>query len=182
MAVSRETTRPGLSLPDAEFPEDDVEEVFDIDPADQPAQRKGRPAEFLSGQFLAPPDHVDAAAKRPDCLLQQLALPCAADQASLAGPEIVVREADQGGDQFRNPIAAGGRDPELRMPASLALLRTVEVDLVAHQPDRRRTFMSHLPLGGIGQPQYEIRLCGTGAGAPHPLLFDWVLGLANARS
>jgi hypothetical protein len=36
-------------LPDAKIPEDRVEDILDIDPAEQPADRVGRDAEVLGG-------------------------------------------------------------------------------------------------------------------------------------
>src|SRR5262249_53286295 len=46
------------SLPDAEFPEDHVENILDIDAPEQPAERIGRQSQILRGELLATTDHV----------------------------------------------------------------------------------------------------------------------------
>ena len=56
--------------------------------------------------------------------------------------EIILREPDQGRDQFRQPVAAAGRNLQIRRApprrsADRPTRPLVEIDLVAHQPDRR---------------------------------------------
>ena len=53
-------SREGL-LTYTELPEDDVENVLDIHPPQQPAQRMRRRPQFFRRQLLTLPDHLDAA-------------------------------------------------------------------------------------------------------------------------
>jgi hypothetical protein len=43
----------GLLLSNTEFAEDDIEDVFDVDPAKQSAEGIGRSPELLGGEFFA---------------------------------------------------------------------------------------------------------------------------------
>src|SRR5215468_2870114 len=101
------------SLPDAEFPEDHVENILDIDAPEQPAERIGRQSQILRGELLATTDHVHAPLQRVRGLLQQLPLPLPADQPALARFKIIPCERDQGGDQFRDAVTPPRGNPEL---------------------------------------------------------------------
>ena len=61
---------------DAEIPENHVQDVLDVDPADQPPERVSRQPQFLGDQFLARACTSDRAAQGDvRRLLQQLPLP-----------------------------------------------------------------------------------------------------------
>src|SRR3954464_14620871 len=109
-----------------------------------------RGPEFFSGQFLTPPRDRNTATQRICRVPQQFALPGSADQACFARAKIVLGESDQSGNQLGNSVPAAGRDIETRRPLLLPLFLLplslllghwptgcIEVDLVAHQPDRR---------------------------------------------
>jgi hypothetical protein len=49
-----------VSFSYAELTEDDVEQVLDIHPAEQFAQRERSHAQFLRRKFFADPDSIDA--------------------------------------------------------------------------------------------------------------------------
>ena len=49
----------GILLTDTELAEDDIENVLDINPAEQPSEGVGRGPELFGGQFLALADHGD---------------------------------------------------------------------------------------------------------------------------
>ena len=89
-----------------EFPEDHVEDILDVHPPQQPPEGMRGAPKFLCRQFLTLPDDIYAAMQRNRCLLQQLALPDAADQPSLAGAEIILDESHQGRNQVRHPVPA----------------------------------------------------------------------------
>ena len=65
-----------------EFAKDHVENIFHVDPAKQPSQGDCRPSQFLRSQFLPATDDGNAAMQHSRCLLQQLPLPLASDQAA----------------------------------------------------------------------------------------------------
>src|SRR6266403_2036826 len=96
-------------------------------------------AKLLSRQLLALPDRINAAAQRNRRLLQQLPLPDAADQSAFAGAEKTLREPDQGRNQLRQSVPAfrGNLEPGLACRLGHWATRGIEIDLVAHQPDRR---------------------------------------------
>ena len=69
------------SFADAEIAEDHVENVLDVDPAGQPAERPGGQPQFLGHQLLAPDGpSAQRAFERADGLLQRPALPLAGDE------------------------------------------------------------------------------------------------------
>src|SRR6478672_11996577 len=161
----------GILLPHAKFPGDHVENVLDIDPAKQPPQRVGRRPKFLGGEFLALPYHLKATEQRSDRLLQQFALPRPADQSALARAEISLSETDKARYQFRDALPPASRDPEHGQSIRPRLVGQwptgAEIDLVAHQPDRRSTPVRNLLSQRIGEPQHQIRLRRTRPGATH---------------
>ena len=53
------------SFTDAEVAEDDVEDVLDVDPAGQPAERGGRNPQFLGDELLAALLAFGAFSQRP---------------------------------------------------------------------------------------------------------------------
>jgi hypothetical protein len=55
---------------DTKLPKNCVEDVFDINPAEQPTQKIGRPAQLLRDQFLTLPDRQEAPLQRARRLLQ----------------------------------------------------------------------------------------------------------------
>src|SRR5436190_23225848 len=83
-----------ILLPYTKLPEDDIENVFHVNPAEQPPQGKRRCPQLLGGQFLALADHGDAALERIRRPLHELPLPLARNQASSASPDTILREAD----------------------------------------------------------------------------------------
>src|SRR6516162_4211600 len=101
------------SLPDAEVPEDHVENILHIDAPEQPAERIGRHSQIFRGELLAATDHVHAPLQRVRGLLQQLPLPLPADQPTLARSKIIPCERDQGGDQFGDAVTPPRGNPEL---------------------------------------------------------------------
>jgi hypothetical protein len=48
------------SLANTEIPEDHVEDILDIDPPEQPAQRSGRASQILGRELRSAADHIDA--------------------------------------------------------------------------------------------------------------------------
>ena len=93
----------------AELPEDDVENVFDIHPPQEPAQCVSRAAQFLCRQFLTLSDDLDASSQRDGHILLKLTLAGPTDQAGLTGAEIALGELDQCCDQLRQTIASAPR-------------------------------------------------------------------------
>src|ERR1700733_11409791 len=93
-----------------------IQDVLDIDPAEQSPERMGRTAQLLGGELLAVRHHLYAALQRNRCLLQQFSLPLPSDQAALPRPEIIPRECHQRCDQILNPVAPPGGNPELYFP------------------------------------------------------------------
>ena len=140
-------------LSDTELPEDDVENVFDINPAEQPAQRIGCGPELLRGEFFALANHCDGAPQRICGLPDQHPLPLARDRACLARTEIALGESNQRRDQLRQSGAAPGGNPELgQWPTSAigrAGGRSHQVDLVADEPDRRISLMPDFAAIGM---------------------------------
>src|SRR6267154_4631057 len=90
------------------LPEDHVQDILNVHPSQQPSQRVRGGAELLGREFLACPNDFYAATQRKGRILQQLALPGSANQPALAGAKIILRESDQGRDQFGKPVAAAG--------------------------------------------------------------------------
>jgi hypothetical protein len=98
--VSRETTGPAqamfhvkqppdkmnekILLTNTEIPKDHIQNIFDVDPPQEPPQGMNRDPQVLRGEFLTLPNRIYAALKRNYCLLQQFSLPLPADQAALA--------------------------------------------------------------------------------------------------
>src|ERR1700722_19455784 len=101
--MNKETTIVIL-LSYTEFPENDVEYVLHVDPAQQPAQGHSRTSQFLRGQFLTPANHVCAALQRSRSFAQQFPLPLPADQTVLPGTEKVMRKRHKRRNQFLNPV------------------------------------------------------------------------------
>src|SRR5690242_8589113 len=96
-----------------ELAEDDIEDVFNIDPTEQPAKGVRCGPEFFGGEFLALADHGDRPAQRICRVLDEHPLPLPCDQASFAAAKIVLRETHQGLDQFGETGAVPGGNPEL---------------------------------------------------------------------
>src|SRR4051812_27453704 len=101
--VSKKGKEPSLTY--TELTEDNVENVFDIHPAEQPSQRMRRRAKFFRCQLFALPNHLDTALKRSHRLLQQFPLPGPADQPALGAAKVALGEIDQCRDQLRHAIA-----------------------------------------------------------------------------
>ena len=59
-----------ILLADTELPEDHVEDVLNIDPAEQPSQRVGGHSQILGGQFFTLTQHHDTAPERLSRLSQ----------------------------------------------------------------------------------------------------------------
>src|SRR5262245_28739780 len=89
-------------------------------------------------------------------------MPLPHDQAPFASAKIVLRKAHQRLDQLGEASAASGGNPELGHWPTLGIDRRGtwpdEIDLVAHQPDRRRAVIFDRRACGVGEPQHEIRL------------------------
>ena len=73
-----------LLLAYTELPENLIEDILDIDPAEQPPERMRRRPQILRDEFLALSDRIHAAPQRSRRFAQQCALPLPADQSSLA--------------------------------------------------------------------------------------------------
>src|SRR5262249_8985452 len=97
---------PGAALlSDTELPEDHVQDILDVDPAQQSPQRCRRRPQILRGQLLALPDRGQTALKRSRSILQQPSLAFPSDESALILPEVVGRKTDQGCDQIPDSIA-----------------------------------------------------------------------------
>src|ERR1700690_517430 len=103
-----------LLLAYTEFPENHIQDILHVDPPEQPPEGIRRHSQILGGQFLALADGGNAALQRSRGLLQQLPLPLPSNQAVVAEAEIVLREPDQGGNQFPDPITPARRNAEIR--------------------------------------------------------------------
>src|SRR5262245_57758342 len=79
----------GLLLSNTEFAEDDIEDVFDVDPTEQSAEGIGRGPELLGSEFFALTHHSDRPAQRIGGVLHKHPLPLPRDQATLATAKIV---------------------------------------------------------------------------------------------
>ena len=66
-----------------EFPEDYIEHVLHVDPAQQPSQDSSRAPQFLRRKLLTSIHHRYAAMQHSSRLLQQFSLPRPADQTTL---------------------------------------------------------------------------------------------------
>src|SRR5882724_3073792 len=127
--------------------------------------------QILGYKFLALSHRINAALQRTCCLLQQPALALSADQTSLTGAEIILSEHDQASDQFLETVTATCRYPQLALPLDSFLAwvghwpSRVEVDLVAHQPDRCWAFVRDPLIRCVGQPQHQVRLFRPRTGA-----------------
>ena len=135
----------GILLPYTKLPENHVEDILDIHPAQQPSQANAPPPGVPRRPVPRPfPTDIDAAPQRSCGLRNKFPLPRPADQPPSLRAKIVLREANQGRDQLRQPVTPAGRNPELgrcRRPWPIGQCRRpagVEIDLVAHQPNRRR--------------------------------------------
>src|SRR6478672_5494782 len=93
---------------DAEVSENHIQNILDIDPAEQASQGVGRGPQILRGKFLALIEHRNAALQRRGRLLQQTPLSRPGDQATLALPKKILRKNHQSRDQRRNAVATGG--------------------------------------------------------------------------
>src|ERR1700733_6789902 len=99
-----------------EFSKDDIENVLDINPAQQPPQRNRRPSQFFRSEFLTASNHRNAAMQHIRRLPQQFPLPLAPDQTVLARPEKIPRKDHDSRDQLLDAISPGRRNSELRPP------------------------------------------------------------------
>src|SRR5665647_222395 len=88
-----------------EFPENHIKDFLDVNPAEQASQGMSGHSQLLCGEFLTLTDDLYAVLQGRRCLLQQFTLPLPPDQAALARTEIIPRKANQGCDQFLDPIA-----------------------------------------------------------------------------
>src|ERR1700726_983487 len=138
------------SLADTELAEDYVEDVLDIDPAEQPAERvRGRPQIFRD-QFLSLPDGSDAPPQRKRCLLQQSTLTLPRDQRALVRTKKILRKGNHGCDQVSDAVTMPSGNPEPALSRRIGFRRgcflTLEIDLVAHQPNRRAAIVLRRPF------------------------------------
>jgi hypothetical protein len=77
-----------VSLANAKIAEDDVENVFDIDSAGQPAQGSPGEPQFLRHHILARRQSLaDGTVQGCEHILQRVAVPCASHQCRFAGAE-----------------------------------------------------------------------------------------------
>src|ERR1700685_2943593 len=90
-----------------EFPKDDVENVLDINPAQQSPQRNRRPSQFFRSEFLTAFNHRNAALQHIRRLPQQFPVSLAPDQTVLARPEKIPRKDHDGRNQLLNAIPSG---------------------------------------------------------------------------
>src|SRR5262245_61570793 len=109
--VNRSNEGPLLS--DTEFAEDDIEDVFDVDPTEQSAKGIRRSPELLGRELFALTHNGDRPAQRVGRILDEHPLALPRDQSSLASAEIALRETHQRLDQFGQAYAAPGGNPEL---------------------------------------------------------------------
>ena len=129
-----------ILLSDTKITKDLVQDILDVDPTEQSAQRIGGRPQLLGGEFLALLEHRHAALQRSHGLLQQFALPLPADQATLLRAEIFLRKPDQRRRSIPRSHRPGCAEiPNSSCPAAAPRRRApgVEIDLVAYRPDRR---------------------------------------------
>src|ERR1700761_6943349 len=99
-------------LTDAKFPENLVQNVFDIDAPQQTPERVRRRPQLFSHQLFALPGDCQAAAQGVAGFVEQSPLPLTANQTVLARPKIVLRKRSERADQFRDAVALARGDPE----------------------------------------------------------------------
>src|ERR1700722_4348293 len=99
-------------LTNAEFLENHVQDIFDVNPPEQAAERLSRRPQLFRQKFFPRSHRRYAALKRIRSVLQQFSLPLAADQGPLARPEIIPHKRRESGNQLRNSIASAGRNSE----------------------------------------------------------------------
>src|ERR1043166_6238468 len=103
----------GLLLPYTEFPENLVQDVFNVNSPKQPSERlRRRPQIFRDELLPLSARGIYAALQRSRRLAQQCALPLPADQPAFVGTDIDPCEADQRRDQPVHAIAASRRNLE----------------------------------------------------------------------
>src|SRR6478736_6257324 len=151
----------------------------------------GGSPEVLGGEFVALPDDPYAAPQRSRRLLQQLSLPLPTNQATLTRAEIFLGEGDQACDQFGDAITPTAGNPVFgQWPTALIQwptssiegprLGSIEIDLVANQPDRRGALVRDPLIECVGQPQHQVRLPSARPRTTNALLLHGILALANA--
>ena len=83
-------------LPDAEVPEDDVEQILHIHPAGKPTKGIRRPTQPLRTQFERPIVSQRLGQGAP-AILQSHPMPCPRDEAAIAGIHPFAGELGQSG-------------------------------------------------------------------------------------
>src|SRR5260370_2496682 len=80
------------SLTYTKFAEDHVQDILDVDPAEQPAERPSRHPQLLRRQFLTFLNRRHTALHRHGRRLQKFALPLPTDQAALPRATLIWRQ------------------------------------------------------------------------------------------
>src|SRR5579871_203930 len=107
--VSRETRL----LPDAKFPEDLVEHVFDIDRARDPADRTNREAEIFSNELSRSILFAAGPRQRRQRIFQSTAMTLTRQHSQFWRVfEFGARAQSNGINQFAEPLARCSRDPQ----------------------------------------------------------------------
>src|SRR5208282_3807082 len=76
------------SFTNAEIPENHIKDIFDIDPAGEPPQRRRSRAQFFGDEFLSPSVLSQGAIERRDRFLQRPSMAYAGNDARLRRREI----------------------------------------------------------------------------------------------
>src|SRR5690242_1861832 len=105
LRIRAEFPNPEWLFPNAELAEDHVEQILDVDPAEQLSERERRHPQLLRGELLSKLHRLEAPPQCDGSFLKQLSLSLACDQAGFVGTEEVARERNQRVDQLGNPIS-----------------------------------------------------------------------------
>src|SRR5215203_2310452 len=156
-----------LSLANTELAEDNIENVFDVNTAEQPAQGKVSGAQILRREFLSLLHRLNAAMQRSRGIHQQraLALPC--DEGTLVRAQRVLGECNDPGQQVADAIASARRNVKTsrtrfgsenadRVRSRRASLLLHQVDLVPNPPDGRLTIIRLGFVLRVAHPQHQV--------------------------
>src|SRR5512132_2075460 len=183
ICVSRETSPP-RSLTDAEFAEDRIQDVVDVDSSGNPAQRRDgctqllrrglvgvRMAEATQGITAAPQMSAMADARQ-----RRSITPVA--RSTHAPGELAQQVGYARPGQRRNDDGVAAADASGR-------LDTIQVALVEHRdriivPQAGGLLVERGPPFAVEDEKAKIRLGGPRPGSPHPFALDPSLRLAQA--
>src|SRR6185295_10963478 len=103
-----------LLLPYTKFSKNRIQDILDVDPAQQSSQGMSRCPQLLRRKLFPLLYHRYAAPQRIRRLPQQFSLPLSANETGFARTKIVLRKIHQSCHQLLHPVAPTRRNREIR--------------------------------------------------------------------